>query len=43
MKECCKTGDQQSPSKFSKWFGRITWGVVILLVACLAIIQMFNL
>jgi len=43
MKECCKTGDQPSPSKSSKWFRRIIWGVVALLVASLSIIQMFNL
>ena len=43
MKECCKTGDEKPPSKLKIWFSRIIWGIVILLVIGVAIIQMFNL
>ncbi len=43
MKECCKTGDEKAPSKIKKWASRITWGIVILLVVGVAIVQMFNL
>lgn len=43
MKECCKTGDEKAPSTIKKWVSRITWGIVILLVTGLALIQVFNL
>jgi hypothetical protein len=43
MKECCKTGDEKAPSTIKKWGSRITWGIVILLVTGLALIQVFNL
>ncbi len=43
MKECCKTGDEKAPSKLKKWAGRIIWGVVILLVIGIALMQMFKL
>jgi hypothetical protein len=43
MKSCCKTGDESSLSKIKKWGSRITWGIVILLVTGLALIQVFNL
>jgi len=43
MKECCKTEDEKAPSKLKMWTGRIVWGIVILLVIGIALIQMFNL
>ena len=42
MKECCKNGDEKPPSKLKKWAARIVWGVVILIVTSVAIIQIFN-
>lgn len=43
MKECCKIGDEKAPPKLKVWVGRIIWGIVILLVLGLALIQIFNL
>lgn len=43
MKDCCKTGDQNPPSKLKKWASRIIWGIVLLIVLGLALTQMFNL
>ena len=42
MKECCKTGDQTPPSKFKKWASKIIWGIVLLIILGLVVIQMFN-
>ena len=43
MKECCKTGGEKPQSKLKIWATRIVWGIVILLVTGIAIIQTFNL
>ncbi len=43
MKECCKTGDEEAPSAFKKITKLIVWGIVILIIISLTIIQIFNL
>ncbi len=43
MKECCKTGGLNTPSKLKIWTNRIVWGVVTLLVVGVVLIQLFNL
>ncbi len=43
MKECCKTGDEKAPSTFKKITRRIIWGIVILIIISLTIIQIFKL
>jgi hypothetical protein len=43
MKECCKKGDEKPSSKLKTGAARIVWGVVILIVMSVALIQIFNL
>ncbi len=42
MKECGKKGGEKPPSKLKKRATSIVWGVVILVVTSVAIIQIFN-
>ena len=42
MKRCCEIGGDKPPSKIETWASRIRWGIIILLVTILAIIQIFN-
>jgi hypothetical protein len=35
-------GDQTTPSKLKKWATRVIWGVILLTILSLSVIQMFN-
>lgn len=43
MKNCCKTGNENPQSKLRIWAGRITWGIVILLVIGIVLLQILDI
>jgi len=43
MKDCCQTNKKKPDSKVMKWIKRSFWGIIILLVISMAIIQIFKL
>lgn len=39
MKDCCKTGDEKPDSEFAKWTKRVLWGVIIVIVIGVTLLQ----